>query len=66
MPSENTKILHFNSYQKSNKTSLIIYADLEALIKKTGGCRNNPEKLPTTKNRYTYPLRVFDVYDMDI
>ena len=49
MPSENTKILHFNSYQKSNKTSLIIYADLEALIKKTDGCRNNPEKLPTTK-----------------
>ena len=33
MPSEGTKILEFNQYQKFNKTSFIIYADLESLIK---------------------------------
>ena len=27
----------------------IIYADIESLMKKIGGCQNNPEKSPTTK-----------------
>ena len=35
MPSEETKILVSNSYQKSDKTSSIVYADLEYLIKRT-------------------------------
>ena len=34
MPSEDTKILEFNQYQ---------YADLECLIQKVDGCKNNPE-----------------------
>ena len=34
MPFEDTKILEFNQYQKSDKTPFIIYADLESLIKK--------------------------------
>ena len=34
MPSENTKILEFKQYQKSDKTRSIIYVDLESLIKK--------------------------------
>ena len=41
MPSEDTKILEFNQYQKSGKAQFIIYADLECFIEKTGGCKNN-------------------------
>ena len=32
MPSEDTKILEFNQYQKSDQIPFIIYADLECLI----------------------------------
>ena len=49
MSSEVTKILEFNQYQKPDKTPFIIYADLECLIKKIDGCKNNPENLSTTK-----------------
>ena len=34
MSSEDTKLLEFNQYHKSNKAPFIIYADLESLIKK--------------------------------
>ena len=43
MPSEDTKILGFNQYQKSDKAPFIIYPDLQCLIEKTDGCKNNPE-----------------------
>ena len=43
MPSENNKILEFNQYQKSYKAPFVIYADLECLIEKIDGCKNNPE-----------------------
>ena len=36
-------ILELNQYMKSDKMSYIIYVDTESLIKKTGGCGNNPE-----------------------
>ena len=49
MPSENTKILEFNEYQKHGKAPFIIYADLECLIEKIDRCKNNPKKLSTTK-----------------
>ena len=49
MPPEDTKILEFNQYQKSDKTPFVIYTDLECLIEKTDGCKNNPENLSTTK-----------------
>ena len=49
MPSEDTKILEFNQYQKSDKASLIIYAHLECIIEKIAGCKNNPENVSTTK-----------------
>ena len=49
MPSVDTKTLEFNQYRKSDKTTFIIYADLKSLIEKTDGCKNNPEKLSTTK-----------------
>ena len=49
MPSEDTKILEFNQYQKSDKAPFIIYADLECIIKKADGCKNNPDNSYTTK-----------------
>ena len=49
MPSEDTKILEFNQYQKSDKGPFIIYADLQCLIEKIDGCKNDPENSSTTK-----------------
>ena len=43
MPSECTKTLEFNQYQKSVKAPFIIYADLECILEKTDGCKNNPK-----------------------
>ena len=51
MPSEDSKILEFNQYQKSNKAPLIIYADLECIIEKIDGCKYNSENSSTTKVR---------------
>ena len=39
----------FNLYRKSYKTRFIIYADLECLIEKMNGYKNNPETSSTTK-----------------
>ena len=39
-----SEILEFNQYQKSDKGTFIIYADLESLIEKIDVCKNNPEK----------------------
>ena len=49
MPSKDTKIIEFNQYLKFDKASSIIYADLESLIKRTDGCKNNFEKLSRKK-----------------
>ena len=49
MPSEETRILELNQYQKSEKTPFIIYADLECIIEKIDGCKNNPGNSFTTK-----------------
>ena len=49
MPSEDTKILQFNQFQKPDKTPFIIYADLECIIEKTDKCKNNPENSSTAK-----------------
>ena len=43
MPSEDTKILELNQYRKSDKAPFVIYADLECMIEKIDGCKNNPE-----------------------
>ena len=32
-----------------DKTTCFIYADLESLMEKIDGCKNNPNKLSTTK-----------------
>ena len=49
MPFEDTKILEFNQYQKSDKALSIIYADLECLIEKINGWKNNLENSSATK-----------------
>ena len=49
MRSKNTKILEFNQYQKSDKAPFVIYADLECVIEKIDGCKNNLENSSTTK-----------------
>ena len=49
MPSEDTKLLEFNQYQKYDKVPFIIYADLECLIEKIDGCKNNSENSFTKK-----------------
>ena len=49
MRSEDTKILEFNQYQKSDKAPFIIQAVFECMIGKIGGCKNNPENSATTK-----------------
>ena len=55
MSSEDTKILEFNQYQKSDKGTFIIYADFECMIEKIGGCKNNPENSSKTKVREHIP-----------
>ena len=51
MPSGETKVLECHHYQKSNKASFIIYADIECIIEKIDGCKNNPEHSSTAKVR---------------
>ena len=42
MPSEDTKILEYNQYQKFDKALFIIYVDIKCLIEKIDGFKNNP------------------------
>ena len=63
MPSEDTKIVEFNQNQKSDKATFIIYADLECIIEKIDGYKNNPENSSTVSKR-TYPIRFFNVYNI--
>ena len=41
LPSGDTKVLKFNQYQKFDKPPFIIYVDLECIIEKIDGCKNN-------------------------
>ena len=43
MSSEDTKLLKFNQYQKSDKASFIVHPDLECIIEKIDGYKNNLE-----------------------
>ena len=43
MPSEDTKVLRFNQYLKSDKAAFLIYADLAFIIEKIDECKNSPE-----------------------
>ena len=48
--------MEFNQYQKSDKEPFIIYVDLECLVEKTDGCKNNSENSSTTKLADNIPL----------
>ena len=50
MPSEVSKILGFNQYQKSDKVPVFIYADLECLIKNIDGCKKIVLKIHPQQN----------------
>ena len=41
MPSEVTKLSEISQDQKSDEAPFVIYADLECLVEKTDGCKNN-------------------------
>ena len=55
MPSEGTKILEYNQYQKSEKAPFVIYADRECIKEKVDGCQSNPENSCGTKVREHIP-----------
>ena len=61
MPSEGTKLLKFNQYQKSHKTPFIIYADLECLIENIYGRKNNPADSCTKKVKKTYSISFLSI-----
>ena len=56
MPSEDTKILQFNQYKKSDKASVTNYAYLECINKETDGFKNNPENSSTIEVGEHIPL----------
>ena len=65
MPSEDAKILEFNQYEKFDKAPFIIYVDLECIIEKIDGCKNNPENSFTTKvGKHIY--NIYNVYNIII
>ena len=47
--SEGNKILEFNQYQKPDKASFNVYADLECVIEKIDRCKNNAKNSSTTR-----------------
>ena len=49
MSSEDTKILKFDQYQRYNKAPFIIYVDLEFIMERIDGFKNNPKSSSTTK-----------------
>ena len=54
MPSEDNNIIKYNQGEKSIKSLVIIYADLECLLEKINTCYNNPEESSTTEiNKHT-------------
>ena len=60
---EDTEILEFNQYQKSDKTLSIIYTVLQSLNEIIDGCKNNSEKWFTTKvGEHIYIFQCLHVY----
>ena len=49
MSSKDNKILRLNQNQKSDKAPFVIYADLECIMEKTDGCKNDSENSSATK-----------------
>ena len=51
MPSENTKKLEFNQYQKSDKAPFIIYADFECIIENIDACKKKSWRVIYNKSK---------------
>ena len=49
MSSKDPKTFEFNRDQKTDKATFTTYGDLECIIEKADGCKNNPENSSTTK-----------------
>ena len=49
MPEEGKNILKYSPVDKSLKAPIIIYANLEYLLKKEKSCQNNPESSYTQR-----------------
>ena len=64
MLSDDTEILDFNQYQKSDKATFILYVDLECIIEKTDECKNNPENSSAIKVSQHFPSHFFIVYNI--
>ena len=62
MPSEDTKILEFNQYQKSDKAPFIMYADLQCIKEKIYGCNNNPENSCTAKVSFGFSMSTISLF----
>ena len=56
MPKWFEKILKYNPGEKSLRTPLTIYRDLECLLKKEQSCQSNPEKFYTEKKAEHEPF----------
>ena len=54
-PSENTRVLAFNEFQKHDKAPFIIYADVECILQNTDGWKNNSEYSSATKVSKHFP-----------
>ena len=65
MPFEDTNILEFNQYQKSDKAPSIIYAVLESSIKKVDNAKTTLKNFDS-KSKWTSFLRVASVCNMGI
>ena len=63
MSSEDTKILEFNQYEKSDKVLFFIQTDLEDIIEKIAGCKKNPENSPTEKvSEHIHQVKISKMY----
>ena len=59
---EGTKILELKQYQKSDKAPFVIYADLEFIIKKKGGCKGWLHKTILGLNHFFQISRAFALF----
>ena len=56
IPFEDIKILEFNQYQKTDRISFIIYADLKCITEKIDARKNNADRESTAKVRGHIPV----------
>ena len=65
MPFEDTKILEFSQYEKSDKVPSTIYANLECIIEKIDGCKIDLEN-SSTRNVNEHTPAGFSMYTISL